>query len=115
MDNLIYSLNKNKKGIAIMTLAALMTAFGQLQWKLSGGDINLHLIAGFVLYFLGAVLMIVAYRYGSLSVLHPILSLGYIFALLLGTLFLQEVITEKNILGTLLIILGATLIGGGDN
>lgn len=115
MNAFLHSLNKNKLGITIMLFASLLTALGQLQWKLSNGDLNLFLFSGFVCYFLGAALMIVSFRFGSLSVLHPLLSAGYVFALFFGSIFLQEVITEKNILGTACIIIGAILIGGGDD
>ncbi|QTN00823.1 EamA/RhaT family transporter [Sediminibacillus dalangtanensis] len=115
MTKLLNSLNENKSGIAIMIAASACTALGQLCWKLSAGEINLFLIGGLSLYFLGAVGMVIAFRFGSLSVLHPLLSLGYVFALFLGSMFLEEIITSKNYIGTALIIIGAVLIGGGDD
>ncbi|UOQ50277.1 EamA family transporter [Gracilibacillus caseinilyticus] len=115
MTRMKESYHHNKYGILLMVVAALLTAFGQLQWKISDADINLWLIGGFVCYFLGAVFMILAYRFGSLSVLHPFLSTGYIFAVVFGSVFLDEILEGKNLLGVVCIIAGAILIGGGDD
>ncbi|WP_085994094.1 EamA family transporter [Oceanobacillus senegalensis] len=115
MNSIARSLQKNKIGILLMVTSALFTALGQLFWKISGGGINLYLIVGFFLYGLGAVFMIVAFRFGSLSVLHPLLSLGYVFGLFFGSIFLDETLTMKILLGTGLIIIGAVCIGGGDH
>ncbi len=115
MNEFKQSFKKNGLGIVLMVLASLQTALGQMFWKMANGELNGALILGFFLYFLGAVFMIIAFRFGSLSVLHPLLSIGYVFALFLGSLVLQETITESNLLGTLFIIIGAALIGGGDH
>jgi len=115
MSSFIQSLQKNKIGILLILIASTSTAGGQMFWKLSGGQLNGDLLLGFSLYFVGAVLMIIAFRFGSLSVLHPLLSVGYVFALLLGGAFLHEKVTILNIVGTLLIASGAILIGGGDH
>lgn len=115
MTSMRESYQQNKYGILLMTGAALLTAVGQLQWKLADSLLDLWLIGGFICYFLGAAVMIIAYRFGSLSVLHPFLSTGYIFAVFLGSIFLQEVLTAKNLIGIGFIILGAILIGGGDD
>ena len=58
--------------------------------------------------------MLVAFKFGSLSVLHPMLSLSYIFALVFGKLFLGEYISVLKILGIASIIVGVAFIGGGD-
>lgn len=99
-------------GIVLMVGAALSTATGQLFWKLSGSVWDWELWVGFVLYGMGAVLMTVAFRFGKLSVLHPLLSLGYVIAIVYGTLFLDEALTFNMGLGTLLILIGVIVIGG---
>jgi drug/metabolite transporter (DMT)-like permease len=115
MNEFIQSLKKNKIGIVLILLASMSTASGQMFWKLSGGQWNRYLILGFLFYGVGAVLMTVAFRFGSLSVLHPLLSMGYVFALLLGITFLNEQITAMQTVAVALIIVGAILIGGGDD
>lgn len=63
-------------------------------------------MGGFILYGGGAILMIVALKFGELSRLHPMLSAGYILSLVLGSLVLEEHITISRIEGIAIIILG---------
>lgn len=115
MNKWIKSFQTNKWGILGMTLAAFFTATGQLLWKMSNAHLNVALIIGFLLYGLGAVTMIVAFKFGRFSVLHPLLSLGYVFAIFYGIFFLHEPFTREMILGVAIIIIGTILIGGGDD
>ena len=48
-----------------------------------------------------------------MSVLYPLVSLGYIWALLWSVLFLKERLTRNKVFGLLLIVLGIVLIGFG--
>ncbi|AND83487.1 Membrane protein, predicted transporter of cations and cationic drugs [Clostridium tyrobutyricum DIVETGP] len=59
--------------------------------------------------------MIVAFKHGSFSVLHPMLSLSYIFAIFLGIIVIKETVDFIKLLGILFIMSGVVLIGGGDN
>jgi undecaprenyl phosphate-alpha-L-ara4N flippase subunit ArnE len=115
MTNFIKSLKRNYIGIIFMTLSASSLAIGQLLWKISASKDSTLLFGGFIIYGMGAVLMITAYRYGSLSVLHPMMSISYILAFLLGFRFLDEKLSAVKILGLIIIIIGCILIGGGDD
>ncbi len=103
------------KGIGIMICSSLTTCTGQLLWKLAAmrEPKLLFLALGFILYGLGALCMIVALRYGELSVLHPMLSFGFIVSIALGAVVLEESITPTKILGILLIIAGMIFLGRG--
>lgn len=105
---------KNKelrKGIAIMLFSSLLTCTGQLCWKLSAGSHPLlWAFAGFALYGGGALLMIVALRFGDLSVLHPMLSAGYILSILFGRIVLKESIQPTKLAGIALIMAGLVFI-----
>ena len=57
--------------------------------------------------------MIIAYKYGKLSVLQPMLSLNYVLSIFLAAVVLKQQITLKSI-GVLIIIAGVILIAGGD-
>lgn len=113
MSNLV-SFNKNKKGISLMLISAMCVCFGQLFWKLSSDGL-LFMVWGFFLYGLGAIIMIIAYKHGSLSVLQPVLSVNYIISLFLGYKILGEAITVYKIIGTFLIITGMCFICSGDD
>lgn len=108
---------KNKQlliGIGLMLLSSCMTCVGQLMWKLAAADTNLiYYIIGIGLYGLGALVMMVALRFGDLSVLHPMLSFGFIASVFLGYYVLNEAITIKKIIGILCIIIGLIFMSIG--
>lgn len=114
MNNLIDSLNKNKNGIILILISSIFTTIGQYFWKISNIHILMYIFIGFVFYGIGAVSMIIAFRFGSFSVLHPMMSVGYIFTILVGFYFLNEAISTAKIIGLILIMTGIVLIGVGD-
>jgi drug/metabolite transporter (DMT)-like permease len=114
MSRIITSLRKNYKGISYILVSAMMLSLGQLIWKISAGDSLPLLIVGFGLYGIGALFMILAYRNGSFSTIHPMMSTSYVLAFFLGWLFLQESISEMMVAGLALVLAGNLLIGGGD-
>jgi len=94
-------------GIALMLTSALLTCVGQLCWKLSASRGSpLFLLAGFALYGCGALLMMAAMRFGELSVLHPMLSAGYVLSVVLGALVLREDVAANKLLGIAVITAG---------
>ncbi len=108
------SFERNKKGILLMVCASLCVCLGQLCWKLSGQYGIPVLLLGFGLYGLGALITLTAYRFGSLSVLQPVLSLNYVLTVVLAALVLRERITLLRIAGILCVMAGVLLICGGD-
>lgn len=72
------------------------------------------MLLGFSFYGVGALVMLIAYRYGKVSVLQPVLSLNYVLSLILGALVLKETITILKCIGVLLIVFGVIMIVGGD-
>jgi undecaprenyl phosphate-alpha-L-ara4N flippase subunit ArnE len=112
---MIKSIKKNKYGIALMVLSSICVCVGQLFWKLSSEDhLWLYLFLGFSLYGMGAIIMIIAYRFGSLSVLQPILSMNYVLTVILAVMILNESMSLLKLVGILIIIAGVILISGGD-
>lgn len=116
MRKLIRSLRNNGVGIILILITSLMTSIGQLFWKL--GQISesnwLYIFIGFGFYGIGTILMILAFRYGSFSVLHPLLACGYLFGLIWAKVFLNESISIGQSTGVGIIIVAVVLIGGGD-
>lgn len=102
------------KGIILIIIAALCTSFGQLFWKIGVGNNIFLILFGFILYGVGALSMIVAFKFGNLSILHPLMCVGYIFALINGVLFLNEKITTNHVIGILVIIIGVIFIAKGE-
>lgn len=112
---MLISLRKNKKGILLMLLSSVCVCLGQLFWKMSINDNMVLMLVGFCFYGIGALVMIVAYRYGSLSLLQPMLSFNYVLSALLAYFVLGEIITLAKGVGILFIMAGVILIGGGDD
>ncbi|MGG7151226.1 EamA family transporter [Clostridium neonatale] len=112
---MLESFRKNKIGISLMLISSICVCIGQLLWKISNSKGIMYLLGGFMFYGLGALIMIIAYKYGSLSVLQPMLSLNYIFSLILAKTILNEEITLTKLIGILIIMCGVTFIGGGDD
>lgn len=111
-------MNKRKdlrKGIALILLSAALACTGQLLWKLASGKDSLLLVAvGLGLYGFGALLMILALRYGELSVLHPMMSIGYVLSLFLGALVLNERISFGRIIGVVVIMIGLVFLSSSE-
>ena len=112
---MLKSILKNKKGITLMLLSSICVCIGQLLWKLSSSGNIILLISGFFFYGIGALIMIVAYRFGELSVLQPMLSLNYVLSIFLAVTILKEEITILKLAGVFIIIAGVIIIAGGDD
>ena len=111
---MIKSISKNKKGIILMLLSSICVCIGQLLWKLSTSG-NIILLLGFFFYGIGALIMIIAYRFGELSVLQPMLSLNYVLSIFLAVIILKEEITILKVIGVFVIITGVIMIARGDD
>ncbi len=59
--------------------------------------------------------MIIAFRFGRFSVLHPMMCLSYVFAIVFGVSFLNEAVSIMKAMGVGAIIFGVVLLGGGDH
>ena len=97
-----------------MFLSAISTSVAQFIWKVAGSDKLFWVLLGIGLYGFSSVIMILAFRLGSLSVIHPIMSLSYGIGIILSAVFLAEIIPPIRIVGVFVITLGVIFIGGGD-
>ena len=111
---MLKSIQLNKKGILLMLISSLCVCIGQLLWKLSADMGIVVMLAGFFFYGVGALVMLIAYRFGKLSVLQPMLSLNYVLSIILAAFVLKESITVLKCIGVMVIIAGVVLIAGGD-
>ena len=72
---------------------------------------NLPLIAGYALYGINTVMLVLALREGELSVLYPIIALTYVWVAVASYIRLHEPPNLYKNLGVAAIILGVVLIG----
>lgn len=85
--------------------------------RLGGGllsILNWRLGAGVALFVLSSLFFVQGIRNGELSVLYPMVSLGYIWTLLWSRLFFNEPFTRGKFLGIALILVGVCFVGLGS-
>src|SRR5450755_4532987 len=73
-----------------------------------------QLFAGYFLYGIFAVLLIYALRHGELSVLYPLIALGYVWVSILSVLVFHESMNAMKIAGVAIIIAGVAVLGWGS-
>ncbi len=75
---------------------------------------NYWLGVGIALYLLSSVFYMMGVSQGQLTVLYPMVSIGYIWAILWARLFFKEPFTKAKIGGLAMIIFGVALINFGN-
>jgi multidrug transporter EmrE-like cation transporter len=75
---------------------------------------NYWLATGIVLYLLSSVFYMMGVAQGELTVLYPMVSIGYIWAILWARLFFKEPFTLAKVGGLAMIIFGVALINLGN-
>jgi len=76
--------------------------------------LNWRLALGVGFYLLSSVLFVMGMAHGELSVLYPMVSLGYICTLLWSRLFFHEHLTATKFTGVGLILVGIVLLSLGN-
>jgi len=103
-------------------LCTFLTASGQIFLKIGSGNLsfsilkllgNFPLITGFVLYALGAIILVIALKHGELSVLYPIIAMSFVWVSFLSIIFLNEIMSLWKWAGVITIVIGISLIGRG--
>ncbi|HLD04197.1 MAG TPA: EamA family transporter [Candidatus Nanoarchaeia archaeon] len=120
--------NKPKRtatfAIFITLFCTLLTSLGQLLLKWGSSKLelsfwalvtNYYLIGGCIVYGVGAILLIVALKYGELSTLYPLIALSFVWVGLLSIYLLHEEVTLLNWMGIVSILGGVSSIGWGAN
>ncbi len=99
-------------------IATLFTSAAQILYKFGinkGSLLNLYLISGILLYVVAAIIVIIAFRQGKVSVLYPVFATSYIWVILLSSYFFHEAVGQIKFLGIAVIIAGVVLIGLDEN
>jgi undecaprenyl phosphate-alpha-L-ara4N flippase subunit ArnE len=76
--------------------------------------LNWRLALGVALYLASSVFYAFGIRHGQLSVLFPMVAVGYIWTLLWARLFFRERFTRTKLLGLGLVLAGVVLVGLGS-
>lgn len=73
------------------------------------------LFAGYCLYGIFAVMMIYALRHGELSVLFPLISLGFVWVAILSVFIFHEAMSPLKGVGIAIIVCGVATLGRGGS
>lgn len=110
------------KSMLLVFMASVVGSFGAVFLKLGAlrvtksiwSFINLKLAFGVALFLGSSVFYTWGIKGGQLSVLYPMVSLGYIWTLVWSRLFFKEVINAQKYTGLGLILLGVFFVGLGS-
>jgi len=110
------------QSMALVFAASVVGSFGAVFLKLGAAKLhgnllsflNQRLLLGVALFLGSSVFYALGIRYGQLSVLYPMVSLGYVWTLLWSRLFFGEAFTRPKFIGLGLILLGVFFVGLGS-
>ena len=106
----------------LVLFASFLGSFGAVCLKWGAGRISLNLksmllnwrlVAGVALYLISTVFYLMALRKGQVSILFPMVSLGYVWTLLWSRLFFGEPFTRRKLGGLALIFAGLIVLNMG--
>jgi drug/metabolite transporter (DMT)-like permease len=89
----------------------IKTGMSHFSPHLSALITNLPLIAGYTLYGINTLMMVLALKNGEMSLLYPIIALTYVWTTLLSYTLLKEPSNVYKDVGILTIVLGVAVMG----
>lgn len=92
----------------------LKAGAGRLHRDLTTLIFNYRLIAGIFLFLVSSYFFILGVRKGELTVLYPMMSLGYLWTLIWSRIFFGEPLTKNKFLGIGMILSGIVLLFAGN-
>jgi multidrug transporter EmrE-like cation transporter len=106
----------------LVLVASLFGSFGAVFLKLGAARLkngfwhvlNVPLGVGVALFLGSSYFFVLGIRHGELSVLYPMVSLGYIWTLVWSRVFFKEAFTRQKFMGLGLILLGVFFVGLGS-
>jgi drug/metabolite transporter (DMT)-like permease len=107
--------------ILLVLMASFIGSFGAVFLKLGSrhlsrgiaGALNWELAAGLALFLGSSVPFVMALKHGELSVLYPMVSLSYVWAMLWSRLLFKEAVTPGKVGALMMILAGIVCIGVG--
>ena len=111
------------KSMLLVLTASVFGSFGAVFLKLGAhrltksiwSFLNPQLVFGVALFLGSSVFYTLGIKGGELSVLYPMVSLGYIWTLVWSRLFFNERMTREKFVGLGLILLGVFFVGLGSS
>lgn len=120
---------KRRQSILIVICCTLLVAIAQYLIKLGANHLS-HaglvatsigiftippLFAGYCLYGVFTVLFVYALRNGELSILYPLIALGYVWVTITAVVAFHETMNPLKVTGLIVIVAGVALLGWGGS
>jgi uncharacterized membrane protein len=111
-----------RKSVSLVFACTVLGAAAQIFMKigmehfspsLSATLTNFPLIAGYVLYGVNTIMLVLALKEGELSMLYPIIALTYVWVTLLSYTLLSESPRAYKNIGIATIVIGVGVLGRG--
>jgi undecaprenyl phosphate-alpha-L-ara4N flippase subunit ArnE len=114
----------HRRGVILVVICTLIGALAQILMKMGADYTLLHpglrglltntaLLAGYAIYGLTTVLLVVAYKDGELSVLYPIFSLSYVWVTVASIFVFHDTANVSKLSGVAVIITGVAVLSRG--
>ena len=109
--------------MALVLTASVIGSFAAVSLKSGADRFSSSLVEGFLswrimlgvgLFMFSSVFYLWGLKHGSLTVLYPLVSLGYVWTLFWSRLCFHEPFNRYKALGLVLILAGVTFIGLGN-
>lgn len=116
------SSSKRWRSVLLVCFCTLLGAAAQILMKIGMTHLKLEpvalltnfpLIAGYGLYGMFTLLLVIALREGELSMLYPIISLGYVWVTALSYFIFDDHLNTPKTIGIATIMLGVAVLGQG--
>lgn len=110
------------KGILLMLVSATLATLGQMFWKFGADALPNGIFTwacagnvalGLLLYASGSVTMMIAFRSGEVSILHPVMSFSYVLSQIIGAVVFHDPLTWGRSVGVVLIAIGIVILMQG--
>lgn len=101
--------------IGSLGAAGLKAGAKHLKFEIGALLTNWQLAGGIFAYLLSSVFFVFGLKQGELSILYPLVSLGYLWTLVWSKVFFGEQMTRAKYYGVGLILVGVTLLGLGTS
>ncbi|MBC8168091.1 MAG: EamA family transporter [Bryobacteraceae bacterium] len=117
-------MNTPLSSVGLVFVGAFIGSFGavflksgasRLESNLLSIMLNWRLSLGVLFFVVSSGFFIAGVRNGELSVLYPMVSLGYIWTMLWSRLFFGEPFTRTKFIGLAMILVGITFLGLGNS
>jgi len=116
-------MNTPMSSIILVLFSSFIGSFGAVYLKLgaeymkpgvTGILTNYRLGFGIALYLFSSIFFVMGVAQGELTILYPMVSLGYLWAVVWAWIFFKEPFGKSKILGLVLIIVGVACINLGN-